>query len=135
LTSNKIRFEIAPEEAPIQSTIKAHVNLTAAVTGGNKTALENADVRLYPVSEIPKKYQPVRRKVYGAVWNNVRPQKSSLTDSKGVAVFSGVEQNDYLILARHSGFTDVVITGNLIAKGDAQWQAGKVVEFYLSATP
>ena len=135
LTSNKIRFEIAPEEAPLQSTIKAHVNLTAAAARGNKTGIENADVRLYLVSQIPKKYKPVSRKVYGAVWNNLRPQKSSLTDSKGVAVFSGVEQGDYLLLARHPAFEDVIITGKLLTKDDAQWLAGKVVEFYLSAAP
>jgi hypothetical protein len=136
LSSNKIRFEIAPVEPPLQSTIKAHVNITAAPggsnTGANKVALENADVRLYRVSQIPKKYRPVSGKVHRAVWNNVRPQKSSLTDSKGVAVFSGIERDDYLVLARHPAFADVVITGSLVAKGDAQWQAGKVVKSYLS---
>jgi hypothetical protein len=132
LTSNKIRFEIAPEKLPVSSTIKAFVNLVAAATGGSKKALENADVRLYRVSQIPKKYQPVSRKVYLGVWNIVRPQKSSLTDSKGMAVFSGIERDDYLIMARHPAFADVIITGKLITKGDAQWQTGKVVESYLS---
>jgi hypothetical protein len=135
LTSNKIRFEISPEEASLQSTINVHVNLTAAAAGGNKTALENADVRLYLVSQIPKKYKPVSRKVYGSVWNNLRPHKSSLTDSMGVAVFSGVEQDDYLLLARHPAFKGVILTGKLLAKDDVQWHAGKVVEFYLSAAP
>jgi hypothetical protein len=139
LSSNKIRFEIAPEEPPVRSAIKAHVNLTAAAGGSNteenKTALENADVRLYRVSLIPQGYRPVNRKVYGAIWNNVRPQKSSLTDSKGVAVFSGIERDDYLILARHPVFAGVNVIGNLIVKDDSQWQAGKVVEFYLSVIP
>jgi hypothetical protein len=136
LTSNKIRFEIALEEPPVQSTIKAYVNLKATAGGSNtgedKTALENADVRLYRVSLIPKDYLPVHHKVYLGVWNNVRPQKSSLTDSKGVVVFSGIERDDYLLLARHPAFADVIIAGKLVEKNDAQWQAGKVVEFYLS---
>ena len=134
LNSNKIRFEIAPEEPPLQATIKAYVNLKAAAAGGSKTALENADVRLYPVSQIPKKYRPVSIKVFRSVWNNVKPERSSLTDSKGVAVFSGIEQDDYLLLARHPAFAGV-LSGDLIEKGDAKWQAGKVVEFYLSAAP
>jgi hypothetical protein len=131
LSSNKIRFEILASEKAVISTIKAHVILAAAA-GDNKTALENADVRLYLVSQIPKKYQPVNRKVYGAVWNNARPKKSTLTDSQGVAVFSGIEQDDYLILARHPAFLDVIITGSIVEKNDAQWQTGKVVESYLS---
>jgi hypothetical protein len=133
LTSNKIRFEIAPEKTPIASTIKVHVNLTAAA--GGKVALENADVRLYLTSQIPKKYKPLSRKVFGAIWNNVRSQKSTLTDSKGVAVFSGIEQDDYWLLARHPAFARVAITGKPVEKGDARWQAGKVVEFHLSAAP
>ena len=136
LSSNKIRFEIAPSEPAVKSTIKAHVNLVTAAdgskTGENKTALENADVRLYRVSQIQQGYRPVNRKVYRAVWNNVRPQKSSLTNSKGVAVFSGLERDDYLVLARHPAFAGVIITGKLLSKDGAQWQAGKVVECFLS---
>ena len=49
-----------------------------------------------------------------------------------MTIFSGIERDDYLILARHPAFAGMVITGNLIAKGDAQWQAGKVVECFLS---
>jgi hypothetical protein len=138
LTSNKIRFEIIPAETAVKSTIKAYVNLTVTAGGSNtgekKTALEDAEVRLYRVSKIPKKYRKVSRKVYGAIWNNVRPKKSSLTDSKGAAVFSGIEQDDYLLLARHPAFVDVIITGKLVAKDDTQWQAGKVVESYLSVS-
>jgi hypothetical protein len=136
LSSNKIRFEITPEKTPVNSTIRVHVNLTGAAGGANigesKIALENADVRLYRISKIKKDYQPVDRKLYSAIWNNVKPQKSTLTDSKGVAVFSGIEQEDYLLLARHPAFVSLHITGKLVAKGDAQWQTGKVVESYLS---
>jgi hypothetical protein len=136
LTSNKIRFEILPSEKAVKSTIKAYVLLTAAAGGSkeedNKIALENAEVRLYRVSQIKKDYHPVSRKVYRAVWNNVRPQKSSLTDSKGVTVFSGIERDDYLLLARHHAFAGVTITGKLLTKDDTRWQAGKVVEAYLS---
>ena len=48
-----------PEEPPLQSTIKAYVNLTAAAGGSNtgekKIALENADVRLYRISKIEER--------------------------------------------------------------------------------
>lgn len=138
LTSNKIHFEIVPEEKAVKSTIKAHVILVAAAGGSkteeNKIALENAEVRLYRVSKIPKKYRKVNRKMYGVIWNNVKPQESSLTDSKGVVVFSSIEQDYYWLLARHSAFANVVITGNLVEKGDAQWQTGKVLESYLSVS-
>ena len=50
----------------------------------------------------------------------------------GVAVFSGIERDDYLLLARHPANVGVAITGKLVEKDDAQWQTGKVVESYLS---
>jgi hypothetical protein len=136
LTSNKIRFEILPAESPVRSAIKAYVNLVTAAGGANtgeeKIALENAEVRLYRVSQLPKEYRKISPKQYRAVWNNVEAQKSVLTDSWGVAVFSGIERDDYLLLARHPEFARVAITGKLVAKGDARWQTGKVVESYLS---
>jgi hypothetical protein len=134
LSSNKIRFEIAPAEPPFKAALKVYVNLLTA-TGGLQqkvSALENADARLYRVSKIPPKYMPISRKVYGIIWNNVKSQQSRLTYANGTATFSGIEQDDYLILARHPAFADVNITGKLLAKDDAQWQAGKVVELSLS---
>ena len=136
LASNKIRFEIAPPKSLAKSTLKAHVNLLTIVGGSkpgvSQSALENADVRLYRVSEIPPDYQPVSWKLYGIIWNNVKPQQSRQTDSNGVAVFSGVSRDDYLILARHPVFSDVNLTGNLVIKDDLAWPAGKAVECFLS---
>jgi hypothetical protein len=134
LTSNKIRIEITPTEPPLRAALKVHVNLITTAGGSQQkvSALEDAEVRLYRVSKISPKYMPINRKVYGIIWSHVKPQQSRLTYANGRATFSGIEQDDYLILARHPAFANVIITGKLLSKDDAQWQAGKVVESFLS---
>jgi len=136
LTSNKIRFEILPPKPAVEATLKVQVNLLAIVDGSgskvSKSVLENADVRFYRLSNIPPDYRPVSWKVYRVIWNNVKPEQSRLTHSNGVATFSGVPRDDYLILARHPVFSDGILTGNIIMQADFERPAGKAAECSLS---
>jgi hypothetical protein len=136
LHSNKIRFEILPPKPAVESTLKVQVNLLAIVDGSgpkvSKSVLENADVRFYRLSKIPPDYRPVSWKVYRVIWNNVEPQQSRLTHSNGVATFSGVSRDDYLILARHPDFSDGILTGNVIMQADFGRLTRKAAESSLS---
>ena len=135
LSSNKIRFEITPVEPLHKAALRVHVNLLITTTDGSQqkvSALENAGVRLYRVSNIPPEYEPISKNVFGIIWNNVKSQQSGLTYANGKSTFSGVEQADYLILVRHPSFERAAIIGKLLTKDDAQWQTGRVVELDLS---
>ncbi|MBT8369710.1 MAG: hypothetical protein HKO68_02840 [Desulfobacterales bacterium] len=138
LSSNKIRFEIAPVEPPIISAIKAHVYLlkiaAASQPDATKTTLENAEVRLYRVSKIPPDFKSVSGKTYGRIWNSVKPQQSRLTYSSGTAVFSGVARDDYLVLSRHPVFAELSLTGTLVEKDDSGWRTGGTIDCSLSVT-
>lgn len=136
LTSNKIRFEIIPPKPAIEATLKVQVNLLAIMDGSgptvSKSLLENADVRLYRLTEIPADYQPVGWKFYRVIWNNVKPQQSRLTHSSGMATFSGVTRDDYLILARHPDFSEGILAGKVITQAELGLLAGKATKCTLS---
>lgn len=137
LVSNKIRFEILPRNRVIEATVRAHVSIVAAsggsTTEGRSRALENAEVRLYRVAQLPKTYRQASWEAYRGIWNRVQPQSSLTTNSKGETVFSGIQRDAYLLLARHPAFADIAITGSFIPKADDRWQSGKVVEVNLNA--
>ena len=137
LVSNKIRFELLPSKRLIEATVRAQVSVVAA-SGGSAARkkdrpLENAQVRLYRVAQLPKHYRSTSREAYRVIWNLVEPQRSLLTDSKGEVVFSGIQRDSYLLLARHPDFESTIIIGDLIDKADDRWQSGRVVEVDLSA--
>ncbi|KPK15669.1 MAG: hypothetical protein AMK69_27140 [Nitrospira bacterium SG8_3] len=136
LSSNKMRFEILPAKPAVKATLKVQVNLLTIMDGSgptvSKSLLENADVRLYRLTEIPADYQPVIWKLYRVIWNNVKPQQSRLTHSNGAATFSGVKRDDYLILARHPDFSHEILAGSVITKADLEQLAGKTTKCTLS---
>lgn len=126
LVSNKIRFELLPSEKILEATILVGVR-------NNRKALEFAEVRIYRARQIPKDDRSLDRQAVRNIWNQVTPKGALLTNSKGEAVFSGIERDTYLILARHPAFESAVITGQWITEADNRWQTGKVVAIDLSA--
>lgn len=125
LLSNKIRFELLPSENTIQAAILVGVK-------NKENALEFAEVRLYPARQLPKDDFTLDRQAIWHAWNHVTPQGAVLTNSKGEAIFSGIERDSYLILARHPAFMNAVIKGQWLTEADNRWQAGKVVAIDLS---
>ena len=129
LFSNKIRFEDPPCGGDNQNGRSGrNVNMGGTHSGKKNKALENAEVRRIGSRKSPSVIEAFGTEAYRKAWNRVRPNRSLLTNSEGKAVFSGIQRDAYLLLARHPEFFGVAITGSLIPKVDGRWQPGKVVE-------
>lgn len=125
LVSNKIRFKILPSEKALEATILVSVKDVW-------NALEFVEVRLYRARQIQKYERSLDRQTILKVWNQVTPKRALLTNSKGEAIFSGIEKDSYLILARHPAFESAAVTGQWINESDSRWTSGKVLTVELS---
>lgn len=136
LVSNKIRFEILPEKRRVDASVIVSVLNVQRVAdrrsdAANRT-LEYTEVRLYRIPLLPEGHRSTSRKAFPQLWNQVQPQASSLTDARGRVVFSGIEQDDYLVLARNPALAQTAILDTRIERADDRWQADKVVDIQLT---
>ena len=125
LASNQIRFEIKAPEPGVNSEVQAKVSLLkiggGTKPGATKTPVRYAPVNLIRMADIPPDYYPVNWKTYDVIWQNVPPLRTKLTDSDGIARFSGVAQDDYLILAQPEVATDFKHLGSPVEATDDNW--------------
>lgn len=136
VATNQIRFEIVPPEPAARSSIDTYVDLLKIESGANKpgatkSSLEHAEVHLYKQSEIRDDYKPVNWKVYSEIWNNEAPLQVVFTNSEGHASFYNIEQDDYVVIARHSEFSDVKHMGSPLGADDPCWQTAEACEKHL----
>jgi len=109
----------------VKTSVHGQVNLLTigggSTPGATKTPLVNAKVRLIRMSEIPEAYYPVNWKTYHMIWEYVPHVRSKLTDQDGIAQFSGVIQDEYLLLANHEIAADFKHLGKLVESTDEDW--------------
>jgi len=134
LASNKIRFEIAPPEPEGRAAIHVDVRLIQ-VGKKDKSAdaadgLVNAEVRLFKIADIPLSYYPINWKTYPVIWSYATAFRSTLTDGSGLAKFSSLPQDDYLILAQHKLAADFKNLGAVVKSTDRGWLGdGPIIEY------
>jgi hypothetical protein len=135
LFSNKIYFQIIPQEPGVKTSVHGQVNLLTIgggpTPGATKTPLINAEVRLIPLSAIPEDYTPINWKIYHMIWEWVSPIRSKLTDQYGVATFPGVVQGAYLLLAKHKIANDFKHLGALVESTNENWLTGQPIVKHL----
>jgi hypothetical protein len=134
VASEKISFQIASSTPVVKSTIR--VNVTNLKIGPGKTPttkktpLENVQVNLYRTSQIPNDYKPINHKTYPLIRDYLDPVASNHTDAKGIADFSGIEKDNYVVIALYGGSQDFKHIGSEINTSDPGWNSG-LVETYL----
>jgi hypothetical protein len=124
VASNKISFEILPPEPVGISAIQVQVN-TLRVGGGvtpdtRRSTPEGVPVHLIRLSDISPDFQPIGFKTYPVIWANVDPTHSTITNSRGVAKFEGVSQDNYRVIAHEPGARRLYISSTIRAN-DSDW--------------
>ena len=131
IPTNPIAFEIASQDPVVKSSIHAAVNLFKIGTGTRpnviKKSLSGADVYLYKISSIPQDYQPISHKTYQMIWDNLTPYKQTTSDKDGLAKFSSIARDEYLILAHsHSSFSQKMAA--TVSTNDSDWLSENPIE-------
>jgi hypothetical protein len=136
LSSEKILFEIASPVTVVKAPIRVYVNHfkvgLGAAPGVLKTPLENVPVNLYRTSQIPNDYKPVNYKTYPLIRDYLDPVKTSYTNKDGIADFSGLEKDNYEVIALYDKSQDFKHLGSPISVNDPGWKSG-LIEAYLTA--
>jgi len=140
VSSNKVRFEIAPPEVVEEGSIivkVSHLKIGQETRPRTtKTNLEDVPVRLIPQAAIPEDYHPINWKTYNQIWTwttgpGAAATVTSYTSSKGLAGFDRVEQGDYLVLANYNGSQDFKHMGSLVLADDPDWLTDLPIEQHL----
>jgi len=136
VASNAISFNIVSPVPVVKAPIRVYVNLfkvgLGTAPGVLKTPLENIQVNLYRASQIPNDFKPVNYKTYPLIRDYLDPVKTSYTNKDGVANFSGLEKDNYEVIALYDKSQDFKHLGGPIEVNDPGWKSG-LVETYLTA--
>ena len=136
VSSNKVRFEIAPPEVVEAGSIivkVSHLKIGQETRPRTtKTNLEDVPVRLIPQAAIPADYQPINWKTYDQIWawtigSGRGVAITRYTNSNGLAGFP-VAQGDYLVLAHYSESQDFKHMGSLVTADDPDWLTDQPIE-------
>jgi hypothetical protein len=73
----------------------------------------------------------VNWKYYPLIWDYVEPIRSSLTGHNGFTRFSGIPQDDYLILGQHKITTDFKHLAVRVRSTDAGWLSEEPIVCYM----
>jgi hypothetical protein len=76
---------------------------------------------LFKISAIPLDYYPINWKTYSVIWSNVFSYQALLTDGNGLAKFSSLPRDDYLILAQHELAAGFRHLGAVVESTDDRW--------------
>lgn len=133
LASNQIHFEIAAPEPGVISSLEVTIDLILAEKNSKqtKTYMQNVEVRIFKFSDILDSGYEVNWKYYPVIWQYVEPIRSSLTGHNGLTRFSGLPQDDYLILAQHKITTDFKHLAATVRSTDAGWFSEQPIVCYM----
>jgi hypothetical protein len=133
LASNQIHFEIVPVDPGVTSSLDVTVDLIVVEKNSKpvRTYINNAEVRVFKFSAIIDSGYEVNFKYYPVIWDYVEPVRSSLTGHKGFTRFSGLPQDDYLILAQHKMTTDFKHLADTVRSTDAAWLSEDSIVCYM----
>jgi hypothetical protein len=133
LASNEIHFEIYEQEHLVKSAIEATVDLIAVERNSKpvRTYLQNAEVRIFKVSDILAKGYEANFKYYPTIWLYVPPIRSALTGAGGLCRFPDVPQDDYLILVQHRITTDFKHLAATVSSADGGWFSEAPIVCYM----
>ena len=133
LASNQIHFEIVAQEPEAASSLDVTVDLIVVEKNSKpvKTYVQNAEVRIFKFSDILASEYEVNWKYYPQIWAYVAPIRSSLTGHNGLTRFSGIPQDDYLILAQHKITTDFKHLADILPSTDAGWFSEQPIVCYM----
>ena len=133
LASNQIHFEIVPQDPGVTSSLEVTVDLIVVEQNSKKvkTLVQNAEVRIFKFSDILDSGYEANWKYYPQIWAYVAPVRSSLTGQNGLTRFSGIAQDDYLILAQHKITTDFKHLADTVRSTDAGWFSEQPIVCYM----
>jgi hypothetical protein len=124
IPTDPIAFEIASQEVIGKSSVHAKVKHLKIGDGARpkveKKSLSGSGVYLYKTSTIPESYYPINYKAYQTIWDNLIPFKETSTDRDGIAKFSSLLRDEYLVLVK-TGLPFSPTMGKLIEMDDSNW--------------
>ena len=135
LTSNIIYFSITSPQPQVSGQIEVEVAKLVTGSGNQPTAkkspLKDVPVRLFRLANVPAALKPVNFKTYEQIYNTVTPIASGFTDLFGLAKFSGIAKNDYVVIASYKGSPDFKHMGSPMDATDPAWGTANPIRKHL----